>query len=70
MSVAFAGALVGLAFALVEYVMFGALIRRAADRGEAGQGPRILDAVRKVQLIAFPLIGYFFGPVIVGQSGV
>jgi hypothetical protein len=69
-SVAVAGALVGLAFAVVEYLLFGVLIRRAAMRGDEGPGPRILDIVRKGQLIAFPLIGYLVGPVVVGSSGV
>ncbi len=70
MSPALIGALVGLTFAAVEYVLFGALIRRAAHRGEAGQGPRIVDLVRKVQLIAFPVAGFLLGPVLVGNSGV
>jgi hypothetical protein len=55
------GALVGLVFAAVEYVMFGALIRRAGDRGEGGNGPRWLDLVRKAQLVLFPLAGYLVG---------
>ena len=70
MSPALIGALVGLAFAAVEYVLLGALIRRAAERGEVGQGPRILDLVRKVQLVAFPIAGFLLGPVLVGDSGV
>ncbi len=70
MSPALIGGLVGLAFAAVEYFLFGALIRRAAERGEAGQGPRILDLVRKVQLVAFPIAGFLLGPVLVGDSGV
>ena len=68
-SVALAGALVGLAFAIVEYVLFGALIGRAERRGEAGGGPRLLDIVRKVQLIAFPLVGYLVGPIAVDAFG-
>jgi hypothetical protein len=70
MSHALIGALVGLAFAVVEYVMFGALIARAARRGETGPGPRILDWVRKGQLIAYPLIGWLVGPLVAGGIGV
>ena len=70
MSWALIGALVGLAFAAVEYFMFGALIRRAARRGETGQGPRILDLLRKAQLIFYPLIGWFVGRLLADGSGV
>ncbi len=69
MSPALIGALVGLAFAIVEYFIFGIVIQRATSRGEAGQGPRILDLVRKGQLIAFPLIGFFVGPVLYDSFG-
>jgi hypothetical protein len=61
MSTALIGGLVGLAFAMVEYWMFGALIERAERRGERGRGPRLLDLVRKVQLVAFPLAGLVIG---------
>ena len=69
MSPALIGGLVGLAFAAVEYAMFGALIRRAAVRGEAERGPRILDLVRKVQLILFPVAGFIVGALL-ENSGV
>ena len=61
MSPALIGALVGLAFAAVEFFMFGALIRRAAVRGEGERGPRVLDLVRKVQLVLFPVAGFIIG---------
>ena len=70
MSYALAGALVGLAFAVAEYVMFGALIGRAARRGEEGAGTRALDTGRKVQLILFPVVGWFIGRYLAGNSGV
>jgi hypothetical protein len=70
MSPALIGALVGLAFAVVEYFFFGVLIERAMKRGEKGAGPRIFDIVRKVQLIAFPIAGFLIGPLVVGTSGV
>jgi hypothetical protein len=68
-SPALIGALVGLAFAAVEYILFGALIGRAARRGETGAGPRVLDVVRKVQLVAFPLVGFVVGPILLEGAG-
>ena len=70
MSMALIGALVGLAFAVAEYAIFGVLIARAASRGEAGKGPRLLDFVRKAQLILFPLAGYLIGTWLGSDSGV
>jgi hypothetical protein len=63
------GALVGLAFAVVEYVVFGGLISRALQRGDKGPGPAIFDLVRKAQLVLFPVIGYFAGRILFGDSG-
>ena len=51
--------LVGLAFAVVEYFIFGALIGAPRARRE-GHG-RASSTVRKAQL-AFPLVGFFVGP--------
>ena len=70
MSWALIGGLVGLAFAVVEYFLFGALIERAERRGEAGQGPRVLDLVRKTQLVLFPLAGLVIGWLLAGDAGV
>jgi len=67
-SPALIGALVGLAFAAVEYVLFGALIRRAHERGETGRGPHYLDLVRKAQLVLFPLVGAVIGPFVVNAG--
>jgi hypothetical protein len=69
MSVAVLGALVGLAFAAIEYLMFGVLIARAHERGETGAGPRALDLVRKIQLALFPVVGYFIGPIVAEAFG-
>ena len=69
MSPALIGVFVGLAFAAVEYVLFGALIGRAERRGETGTGPRVLDVIRKVQLVAFPLIGFVVGPILLEGAG-
>jgi hypothetical protein len=70
MSAALIGGLVGLAFAVIEYWMFGALIERAARRGEKGQGPVMLDLVRKTQLVLFPLVGLVVGWLLAGEVGV
>jgi hypothetical protein len=69
MSLALIGALVGLAFAGIEYFLFGALIAGALRRGTEGAGPAILDLVRKAQIILFPIIGYFAGSLIAGPNG-
>jgi hypothetical protein len=70
MSLALIGGLVGLAFGLVEYFLFGVLIERAERRGEGSKGPHLLDLVRKAQLILFPLIGLVFGAILAGDDGV
>ncbi len=70
MSPALIGGLVGLAFAVAEYFLFGALIERAARRSEEGRGPRILDLVRKAQLVLFPVIGLIVGAMLAKNSGV
>jgi len=70
MSPALIGSLVGLAFAVAEYFWFGILIGSARRRAVEGNGPRILDWVRKAQLIVFPLIGWFVGPVVAQSFGV
>lgn len=69
MSYALIGSLVGLAFAIVEYFIFGVLIAKTRTRGEKGRGPEILDWIRKAQLIAFPAIGWFVGPIFVQVTG-
>ena len=70
MSLALIGLLVGLAFALAEYALFGVLITRAAARGQMGRGSRVLEWVRKAQIIVYPLIGWFVGRFLTAQSGV
>ena len=69
MSAGVIGALVGLAFAVVEYFVFGGLIERALRRGEKGPGPAIFDLIRKAQLVLFPIIGYFAGRILFSDSG-
>jgi hypothetical protein len=54
---------------VVEYFIFGGLIARALRRDEKGTGPAILDLVRKAQIVLFPVIGYFAGHILLGDSG-
>ena len=61
MSPALIGGLVGLAFALVEYPLLGALIQRVELTGGSPDSKRILDIVRKVQLVLFPVAGLIAG---------
>ncbi len=61
MSYPLIGALVGLAFAIAEYFLFGILVRRAAERGETGRGANILDRIRKTQIVIFPVAGWIAG---------
>jgi hypothetical protein len=69
-SLALIGGLVGLAFAVAEYWVFGVLIARAGQRGERGGAPRAIDVARKAQLILFPLIGILVGSIVAGENGV
>ena len=61
MSLALIGALVGLAFAVVEYFLFGALIQRVELTGGSPDSKRVIDIVRKVQLVLFPVAGFIAG---------
>ena len=61
MSYPLIGALVGLAFAIAEYVLFGIIIGRSSERGEGGRGANILDMIRKAQIVIFPAAGYIVG---------
>ncbi len=61
MSYPLVGALVGLAFAIAEFFLFGIIIRRSAERGEAGGGANIRDTIRKAQIVIFPAAGWIAG---------
>jgi hypothetical protein len=69
MSLALIGGLVGLAFAVAEYVLFGVLIERSVRRGVKGPGPYVFDLVRKGQLVLFPLLGLVIGSILAGGNG-
>ena len=61
MSYPLVGALVGLAFSVAEYFMFGVIIGRATVRGDAARGANILDMIRKAQIVIFPAAGWVAG---------
>ena len=63
------GALVGLAFALVEYVFFGKLMQRVEMTGGSPDSKRTLDWVRKGQLVFFPAVGFVAGRWVGGYLG-
>jgi hypothetical protein len=69
MSPALIGGLVGLAFAVAEYLFFGMLIDRARRERREGAGPRVFDLVRKAQLLLFPVAGLIVGALL-GNYGV
>ena len=70
MSYALIGALVGLTFAIVEYIMLGKLMQRVAMTGGSPDTNRVLDWLRKSQLVIFPAVGFFVGPWIGNLFGV
>jgi hypothetical protein len=70
MSMAWIGALVGLAFAAVEYFLFGALMQRVEQTGGSVDMRRILDWIRKGQLVFYPALGFFVGPWVGNLIGV
>ena len=61
-TLALIGALVGLTFAAVEYVLFGKLMERVEATGGSADTRRVLDWIRKGQLVVYPAIGFFVGP--------
>jgi hypothetical protein len=69
-SLAVIGALVGLAFAVVEYFLFGALMQRVEQTGGSPDTRRVLDWVRKGQLVFFPAVGFLVGPWVGNLLGV
>ena len=64
------GALVVLAFAVVEYFLFGALMQRVEQTGGSHDTRRVLDWVRKGQLVFYPAVGYLVGPWVGNLLGV
>ncbi len=67
--IAWIGGAVGLVFAIADYILFGMVIDRARDRGEGGWGIGAFDVARKVQLVLFPIAGWFVGPMLYRSFG-
>jgi len=66
---AWIGGAVGLAFAIADYILFGMVIDRADRRGERSSGMGALDFARKLQLVLFPIVGWFIGPLLYTSFG-
>ncbi|WP_026380111.1 hypothetical protein [Afifella pfennigii] len=63
------GGAVGLAFSIADYILFGVVMDRARRRGEGGSGMAALDFARKLQLVLFPVVGWFVAPLLVRSFG-
>ncbi len=57
------GALAGLALGVVDFIV----LRVAGRRLQGPLGGQMLTLLALTQLIAFPLIGWFVGPVLFGE---
>jgi hypothetical protein len=64
MSAPMIGSLVGLAFGLLD---FGALTFVASRNGVTDQARSALHMVRYVGVVFFPIVGWFAGPLFVGE---
>ena len=58
------GAFVGLAFGLAD---FGMLTFVASRPGATDQTRSVLNVVRYVGVVVFPIVGWFVGPLIAGE---
>ena len=65
------GALIGLVFGIVDFVLLGYVARKRGERRPAERlGSNLgLTVARVSQLIMFPVIGWFAGPVIASNMG-
>ena len=65
------GALIGLVFGLVDFVLLGYVAKKRAEQRPAERlGSNLgLTVARVSQLIMFPVIGWFAGPVIASNLG-
>ena len=58
------GAFIGLAFGLAD---FGMLTFVASRPGATDQTRSVLNVVRYVGIVVFPIVGWFAGPLIAGE---
>ncbi|MCB1472612.1 MAG: hypothetical protein H6878_08855 [Rhodobiaceae bacterium] len=61
MSAGLVGGLFGLMIGLVDYVVFGLLIRKLETSRAQAVAAKALNIARIAQLIAFPAVGYWIG---------
>ena len=69
MSASVIGALVGLGLALLDYFVFGTVIRNQAGNASDPRKAAILDMLRKAFLVVFPIVGWFLGPLVLQNYG-
>jgi hypothetical protein len=63
MSASVIGALVGLAIAAVDYFM----LRLLASRVDLEETKRVLNITGLSQFVLLPIVGWFAGPLIIGE---
>lgn len=61
MSAGLVGGFIGLAMGLVDYFVFGSVIRKLETNGARAMAAKALNIARIAQLIAFPAVGYWIG---------
>jgi len=66
----FMGLLVGAVFAVLTYIVLGAVINKTRNDGriERGQFAFTLDLIRKIDLVTFPVFGALIGHFAFGGS--
>ena len=69
MSASLIGALVGLGLAVVDYFVFGTVIRSQTGNASDPRNAAILDMLRKAFLVVFPIVGWFLGPLALPNYG-
>lgn len=64
MSSALAGGIVGLVFGLLQFFALSKVADRLALDPKSANTARIIRAVTWFDLLLFPIIGYFLGPIV------
>ncbi|MFN0263498.1 hypothetical protein ACKTEK_06425 [Tepidamorphus sp. 3E244] len=67
MSYGLIGGLAGLAIGVTDYVIFGSLIRKLNETMGNAAAVRALEIARLAQLIAFPVVGYVIGTMLLAS---
>ena len=61
MNAGLVGGLIGLAIGLVDYFVFGSVIRKLETSSAQAMAAKALNIARIAQLVALPAIGYWIG---------